>query len=100
MKIVGINELKARLWEFLRDVRSGETILIMDREEVVAELRPAARRQPRRHESISELLESLAERGDITRASLRKGRWTWKVTGLGLAPGTASALLNQIREDR
>src|ERR1700682_4045601 len=100
MKAVGVKQLKARLSEYLRHVRAGETILITDREEVVAELRPAVRRQSRPPDSIGELLDSLAERGEITRASLPKGKWTWKVRGLGLPPGTAAELLNQIRSDR
>ena len=100
MKAVGVKQLKARLSEHLRHVRAGETILITDREEVVAELGPAARRAPRHQDSIDELLDSLAERGDITRAGLPKGKWTWKVAGMGLAPGTASELLNQLRSDR
>jgi len=100
MKAVGIKQLKARLSEYLRHVRAGETILITDREEVVAELRPAARRSPRRHESINALLDSLAERGEITRAGLPKGKWTWKVSGLSLATGTTAEILNQIRSDR
>ncbi len=74
MKAVGVKQLKARLSEYLRQVRAGETILITDRAEVVAELRPAARRAPRQalrhHESIDELLDALAERGDVTRAAL------------------------------
>ena len=40
MKVVGIRELKNRLSEHLRLVRSGEEILVTDRGEVVAELRP------------------------------------------------------------
>ena len=38
MKTVGIRELKNRLSEYLRLVRSGETVLVTDRGEVVAEL--------------------------------------------------------------
>jgi antitoxin (DNA-binding transcriptional repressor) of toxin-antitoxin stability system len=97
MKAVGVKQLKARLSEYLRHVRAGETILIIDREEVVAELRPAMRRAPRDHDSIKELLDSLARRGDITRAGLPKGKWTWKVAGMGLAPGTAAELLDRAR---
>jgi len=40
MKVVGIRELKNRLSEHLRLVRSGEEILVTDRGEVVAVLRP------------------------------------------------------------
>ncbi len=100
MKAVGVKQLKARLSEYLRHVRAGETILVTDREKVIAELRPAVRRAPRHQDSIKELLDSLAERGDITRAGLPKGKWTWKVAGMGLAPGTAAELLNQVRSDR
>ena len=100
MKAVGVKQLKARLSEYLRHVRAGETILITDREEVVAELRPAARRAPRQHDKLEDLLDLLAERGDITRAALPKGKWVWKVAGMGLPPGTAAGLLNQIRSDR
>ncbi len=41
MKAVGIKQLKARLSEYLREVRRGETLLVTDRDEVIAELRPA-----------------------------------------------------------
>jgi prevent-host-death family protein len=38
MKTVGVRELKNRLSEYLRLVRSGESVLVTDRGEVVAEL--------------------------------------------------------------
>jgi antitoxin (DNA-binding transcriptional repressor) of toxin-antitoxin stability system len=100
MKAVGVKQLKARLSEYLRHVRAGETILVTDRDEVVAELRPAIRRTSRRSSSVDEILDSLAERGEVTRASIAKGRWTWKVRGLGLKAGTAAEVLDQIRSDR
>lgn len=99
MKAVGVKQLKAKLSEYLRYVRAGETIFVTDREEVVAELRPA-RRKTHRIDDVSELLDSLAERGEVTRASVPKGRWTWKVRGLGLPAGTAADLLDQVRSDR
>jgi antitoxin (DNA-binding transcriptional repressor) of toxin-antitoxin stability system len=40
MKTVGIRELKNRLSEYIREVRSGESVLVTDRGEVVAELAP------------------------------------------------------------
>jgi antitoxin (DNA-binding transcriptional repressor) of toxin-antitoxin stability system len=40
MKTVGVRELKNRLSEYLRQVRSGESVLVTDRGEVVAEFSP------------------------------------------------------------
>jgi prevent-host-death family protein len=40
MKTVGVRELKNRLSEYLREVRSGEAVLVTDRGQVVAELTP------------------------------------------------------------
>lgn len=40
MKTVGVRELKNRLSEYIRQVRSGESVLVTDRGEVVAELTP------------------------------------------------------------
>lgn len=39
MKTIGVRELKAHLSRVLRDVRAGETVLVTDRGQVVAELR-------------------------------------------------------------
>ena len=99
MKSVGVKQLKSKLSEYLRLVRGGETVLVTDRDEVVAELRPT-RKQPAAAGSLDEILDSLAERGEITRASLPKDRRKWKAAGLGLAAGSANALLDGIRSDR
>jgi antitoxin (DNA-binding transcriptional repressor) of toxin-antitoxin stability system len=99
MKSVGVKQLKSRLSEYLRLVRSGETVFVTDRDEVVAELRPA-RRQAGTPDSLDGLLDSLAERGEVTRASLPKRRWTWKAKGLGLPVGSANTILGEIRSDR
>jgi prevent-host-death family protein len=40
MKTVGLRELKNRLSEYVREVRAGESVLVTDRGEVVAELLP------------------------------------------------------------
>ena len=99
MKDVGVKQLKARLSEYIRLVKAGETILVTDRDEVVAELRPA-RRQRRVEESREDLLESLAEAGEVTRASVPKLDWTWRVKDLGLPAGTAERTLGEIRAER
>lgn len=99
MKVAGVRQLKARLSEYLRSVRAGETILITDRDEVIAELRPA-RHRAHPGNNLEEVLEALAETGEITRSSLPKRGWTWKVRGLGLPAGTAQAILDEIRADR
>ncbi len=99
MKSVGVKQLKSRLSEYLRLVRSGETVVVTDRDEAVAELRPT-RRQPGPADCIEELLDSLAEQGELTRASVPKRRWKWKVKGLGLPAGSARDLLDEIRGER
>jgi len=98
MKAVGVKQLKARLSEYLRAVKAGEVVLGTDRDEVVAELRPA-RELPPPLES-DDALQALADAGEVTRARQAKGRWRWKATGIGLAPGTAEALLDESRADR
>jgi antitoxin (DNA-binding transcriptional repressor) of toxin-antitoxin stability system len=99
MKAVGVKQLKARLSEYIRLVKTGETVLITDRDEVVAELRPA-RRERVSGDTVEEQLQVLADAGEITRPSLAKGDWTWKVRGLGLPAGTAGRLLEEIRGNR
>jgi antitoxin (DNA-binding transcriptional repressor) of toxin-antitoxin stability system len=64
MKTVGIRELKDRLSEYLRRVRGGETVLVTDRGEVVAEFSPpgAGLAEP----SVPAALVALARRGLAT----------------------------------
>lgn len=61
---VGIRELKNRLSEHLRRVRSGDTILITDRGEVVAEISPPG--QAKVDHSFPQGLVELARRGLAT----------------------------------
>lgn len=99
MKAVGIKHLKAHLSEYVRLVKAGATVLVTERDEVVAELRPA-HRQGRPADRLEDTLDELAEAGELTRPSLPKGTWTWKARGLGLPAGTAQALLDEARADR
>lgn len=61
MKVVGVKRLKARLSEYVRLVKAGETILVTDRDEVVAEIRPA-RRQRGLGEDLEEILDGQGAR--------------------------------------
>ncbi|HEX9562923.1 MAG TPA: hypothetical protein VF981_03100 [Gemmatimonadaceae bacterium] len=46
MRTVGLKILKNKLSEYIRVVASGETVLVTDRDRVVAELRPPQGRGP------------------------------------------------------
>jgi prevent-host-death family protein len=67
MKAVGIRELKAKLSEYVRLVRSGEVVLVTDRGEVVAELSPP--RTARRSPSEEVVLDDLVARGLMARGA-------------------------------
>lgn len=99
MKAVGIKNLKARLSEYVRLAKAGETILVTERDEVVAEIRPA-RRQRVTPEGLAETLDNLAEAGEITRAALPKIGWQWKPEAVALPAGTAKRILDEIRGER
>jgi antitoxin (DNA-binding transcriptional repressor) of toxin-antitoxin stability system len=98
MKVVGIKQLKARLSEYVRLAKAGETVLVTEGDEVVAEFRPS-RRQPPVAERLEELLDALAASGEITRAAQPKGDWTWRSRALGLPSGTAQTLLDELRQE-
>jgi antitoxin (DNA-binding transcriptional repressor) of toxin-antitoxin stability system len=99
MKAVGVKELKARLSEYLRLVKGGETILVTERNDVVAELRPTRRALAAPGE-LEDVLDALASEGEIIRASAPKPRGAWHARGLGLPAGTATAVLDELREER
>jgi antitoxin (DNA-binding transcriptional repressor) of toxin-antitoxin stability system len=67
MRRVGIRELKNRLSEYIRRVRSGEGVLVTDRGEVVAELGPPGHTSA--DDSVSPGLTALARRGLMTLGS-------------------------------
>jgi antitoxin (DNA-binding transcriptional repressor) of toxin-antitoxin stability system len=64
MRTVGIRELKNRLSEYLRHVRSGESVLVTDRGEVIAEFSPPGRGLA--DASVPAGLLGLARRGLLT----------------------------------
>jgi antitoxin (DNA-binding transcriptional repressor) of toxin-antitoxin stability system len=99
MKVVGIKQLKARLSEYIRLAKAGETVLVTERDEVVAELHPSRRQTPIA-DPLEQRLDALAATGEITRAALPKAGWTWRSRGLGLPSGTAESVLDELRDER
>jgi prevent-host-death family protein len=67
MRAVGIRTLKNRLSEYVRLAASGETVLVTDRERVVAELVPP--RSGRSAEVPDALLADAVRRGWLTPAA-------------------------------
>ena len=67
MRAVGIRTLKNRLSEYVRLAASGETVLVTDRERVVAELVPP--RSGRSVEVPDALLADAVRRGWLTPAA-------------------------------
>jgi prevent-host-death family protein len=64
-KVVGVRELKTRLGSYLREVRRGRTIVVTDRGEPVAELRPITLAKA----GDAALLDQLVALGRLSRAS-------------------------------
>jgi antitoxin (DNA-binding transcriptional repressor) of toxin-antitoxin stability system len=100
MRVVGIKQLKAKLSEYLREVRRGEVFLVTDRDEVVAELRPPRSAQPPPADDLERAFEMLLASGDVQPPRLVRGDWRWRPAGVGLAPGTGARLIEELREER
>lgn len=93
MRAVGIKTLKNRLSEYIRFVRAGETVLVTDRDQVVAELVPP---QAERSTHLADAL--LAE-------AVRNGWVTAPFAATGEVPSGAPVasladLVADLREDR
>jgi antitoxin (DNA-binding transcriptional repressor) of toxin-antitoxin stability system len=67
MKTVGVRDLKNRLSEYLREVRRGESVLVTDRGQVVAEFSPP--RHGANDPDVPAALLALAKRGLVTLGS-------------------------------
>ena len=71
MRCVGVKTLKNKLSEYLRLVAAGESILVTDRDRVIAELTPP--REGRSPRSSDALLADAVRKGWITPAVLSPG---------------------------
>lgn len=74
MKAVGIKSLKAKLSEYLRLVKAGETVLITERAEVIAEIKPAHRQEFL--SSAEQFLDDAEAKGWIALRTEDKKRWS------------------------
>ena len=99
MKVFGIEQLKARLSEYVRLAKVGEIMLVSERDEVVAELPPSRRQTPVANR-LEELLEALAASGRSRGRRSQKGDWTWHSRGLRLPSGAAQLLLDELQRER
>jgi antitoxin (DNA-binding transcriptional repressor) of toxin-antitoxin stability system len=100
MRVVGVRELKARLSEYLRDVRRGEAFLVTDRNRVVAELRPPGTSTSAGPDDVAARLQRLAEDGIVQPPRVSRNDWTWQPTGAGLPAERVTELLDRGREER
>jgi prevent-host-death family protein len=91
---VGSRELKTRLGTYLERVRRGETILVTDRGEPVAELRPVEATD----DPVEAALRRMAADGLVTRPTRRGG--LTKFTPIALPGGvSASDLISRDRDE-
>jgi prevent-host-death family protein len=91
--IVGSRELKTRLGKYLNRVRSGETILVTDRNEPVAELRPLSGAT----DSLSAAMRKLTARGTVTPPTRPAASAFTPIQSRGVS---ASAAITADRDDR
>lgn len=91
---VGARELKVRLGTYLRRVRNGQRLVVTDRGQPVAELRPIEAGT-----AIDALLVELEARGMVTRPTRKALTPFTPVTCRGTGK-TASQLVIEDREDR
>ena len=97
VKAVGLRELKNRLAEYVRQVRSGEEILVTDRGSVVAELGPPGRASV--NGAAPAGLAELATRGLLTLGAPNDAATYPKLPRL-LTPGRVTRLLDEERGRR
>jgi antitoxin (DNA-binding transcriptional repressor) of toxin-antitoxin stability system len=96
MKAVAVKELKNRLSAYLREVASGEVVLVTDRGKVVAELR-----RPTREIGlgpVEQALERLHAAGVLV-PGLPQAAEAYRRTRVRLREGSSQALLDAERDE-
>ncbi len=96
LRTVGIKELKNNLSAYLREVRAGATVMVSDRNSIVAELHEPYRRSAL-SKGVNPLLMDWAEAGLVALPTIRK--CPLPVSPLKLRAGTSAALLKRDRKE-
>jgi prevent-host-death family protein len=91
-QLVGVRELKTRLGTYLQRVRQGRTLVVTDRGEPVAELRPITNGT-----ATDAVLAKLEAAGAVTRPTRRTLVPFQPITSRG---GSVTAALVEDRDDR
>jgi antitoxin (DNA-binding transcriptional repressor) of toxin-antitoxin stability system len=97
MRAVGIKTLKNKLSEYVRLAAAGETVLISDRDQVVAQLGPPD--PARSHHVADALLADAVRQGLVAPAALPAGEPSPAPPGV-MSLDQLLAELDQSREDR
>ena len=96
LKTVGVKELKNNLSAYLREVRSGATVMVSDRDSVIAELHEPTSRSVL-GEALNPLLLEWAETGLVLLP--KTGKAPLPVSPVKLRAGTSARLLRDDREE-
>ena len=95
MKTVGVRELKNRLSEYIRQIRSGEGVLVTDRGQVVAELTAPGLQSA--DASVPSGFLALARRGLLTLGAPPEGSLYPRLRRSGRRKHSAAQLLDDER---
>lgn len=94
LKVVGIKELKNSLSAFLKQITAGTTLLVSDRNKIVAQISLPQISLEFSNQGQAHLQE-LLDQGSLSTPAKSKSKLS--PSGLGLADGTAQKLLEEDR---
>jgi prevent-host-death family protein len=98
MSVVKVSELKNRLSHYLRLVRRGESVLVSDRDQVIARIEPAGDQDLTRSDDAG-WLDDLERRGIVRRGAGKLPRG-WLARRPKVKANVVGALLDERRDGR
>mgnify|MGYP001573499302 CR=1 FL=1 len=99
MRAVGVKKLKAKLSEYLRIVKTGESVLVMEHDQVVAEIAPPGKNVANARATDDQLL-ALVESGVLTAPTRSIGEFQFSDRPAGLKREDVDALWDDLRSER